>query len=684
MSQLHFLCALLLSVLSTQAATFYVTPTGSGNNSGTDWSNASPGSQLRTKLAAGTSGDIFKIAQGTYKPTTYADGTSLSISFSIPSGVQVYGGYTTGTENRNFGTTVFSGDIDNDNLLDEQNSTHVVYFDGVSSDTRLDGVVIEGGYANGLLFLGWGGGVFNNGRAKVSKPLLINCYMRNNYAERGSGMFNDGDRRGNAGCQLINCVFSHNYARSEGGGLTHYGDSDASTNPALINCVFYGNSTDFTGGGISIIGLKTGINLFNCIIWANTAGASDPGIVIMDGVEIQYSNVQDVPASATNINVNPLFVDAPGGDFRLQTCSPLIDAGDPASTTATSSSVDLAGNPRFYNNGRIDMGAYEYQGNLTNPVAITTGPASASAVCVGSTVSVPVSATGTALSYQWYKEGTLLEAQTSAMLSLTQVQASQAGSYSVVVSNACSSTTSLAFVLTVYDLPAVAITPTSPTVCAGSSVTLTASGEGTYLWDTGKTTSSISVTPVATMYYSVTVTTANQCSSTASTQVTVRDQFPVPTLASNPSAGSPGSLTVIQNTPYVTLTASGCSGLLNWSGSYDGSDPSITVSTLATGTFSYSVNCQLEGCTSPTATFTVLVTPSLVSGSFDGFVNGADCSTFRGWAWDRNKPNTAVTVDILDGPRWSQPYWLMCSDRICKPLVRAMESMPSLGVSPKA
>jgi hypothetical protein len=46
---------------------------------------------------------------------------------------------------------------------------------------------------------------------------------------------------------------------------------------------------------------------------------------------------------------------------------------------------------------------------------------------------------------------------------------------------------------------------------------------------------------------------------------------------------------------------------------------------------------------------TVVVTAPTVTGSFDGFIYGADCSTFRGWAWDRNKPNTAISIDILDG-----------------------------------
>lgn len=41
--------------------------------------------------------------------------------------------------------------------------------------------------------------------------------------------------------------------------------------------------------------------------------------------------------------------------------------------------------------------------------------------------------------------------------------------------------------------------------------------------------------------------------------------------------------------------------------------------------------------------------PVQVSGNLDGHLYGADCSTFQGWVWDRNKPNTPITVDILDG-----------------------------------
>ena len=67
--------------------------------------------------------------------------------------------------------------------------------------------------------------------------------------------------------------------------------------------------------------------------------------------------------------------------------------------------------------------------------AITTQPASQS-VTAGSGVTFSVTATGTApLSYQWRKGGSNISGATSATYSMTNVQAADAGTYSVVVSN---------------------------------------------------------------------------------------------------------------------------------------------------------------------------------------------------------------------------------------------------------
>jgi hypothetical protein len=59
-----------------------------------------------------------------------------------------------------------------------------------------------------------------------------------------------------------------------------------------------------------------------------------------------------------NIDSDPVFFDTSGSDYRLSTGSPCIDAGDNAAIPS-SVVVDLDADPRIIN-GRVDMGAYEY------------------------------------------------------------------------------------------------------------------------------------------------------------------------------------------------------------------------------------------------------------------------------------------------------------------------------------
>jgi hypothetical protein len=71
-----------------------------------------------------------------------------------------------------------------------------------------------------------------------------------------------------------------------------------------------------------------------------------------------YSDIgpSTVTAGAGNLNVDPLFVNANGGNFHLQSSSPVIDKADPNSTL----SIDIDGDPRPQGNGR-DVGADEYK-----------------------------------------------------------------------------------------------------------------------------------------------------------------------------------------------------------------------------------------------------------------------------------------------------------------------------------
>ncbi|GAA4409267.1 hypothetical protein GCM10023187_32300 [Nibrella viscosa] len=175
----------------------------------------------------------------------------------------------------------------------------------------------------------------------------------------------------------------------------------------------------------------------------------------------------------------------------------------------------------FSNNAGLpgggDFSAFCASGSGSDAISLAL-PSSSSAVCTGASVTVAVSVTGTApLSYQWYKNGALVAGQTTATLSLGNVQAADAGSYQLVVTG-CSSTTSAAFSLSVNPAPTAGISPSTATLsCTSPNATLTAMGGTSYLWSTGATTDAISATVAGT--YSVTVSTGG-CTATASATVT--------------------------------------------------------------------------------------------------------------------------------------------------------------------
>ncbi len=58
------------------------------------------------------------------------------------------------------------------------------------------------------------------------------------------------------------------------------------------------------------------------------------------------------------LTLDPLFNNAPAGDFTLQSASPAINSGDPNTPASVVGAVDFAGNPRILG-GRIDIGAHE-------------------------------------------------------------------------------------------------------------------------------------------------------------------------------------------------------------------------------------------------------------------------------------------------------------------------------------
>ena len=126
------------------------------------------------------------------------------------------------------------------------------------------------------------------------------------------------------------------------------------------------------------------------------------------------------------------------------------------------------------------------------PPEIRTQPISQT-VLAGANVQFTVSATGhKPLSYQWRLNGASLSSATNEALFLNSVGAADAGSYSVVITNAVGSITSGTAILTVLLPPSITQQPASSTNALGSNVTFSVIATGTapltYRWRFNGTT----------------------------------------------------------------------------------------------------------------------------------------------------------------------------------------------------
>ena len=118
---------------------------------------------------------------------------------------------------------------------------------------------------------------------------------------------------------------------------------------------------------------------------------------------------------------------------------------------------------------------------VVNENVIVTVPPADLTLCENALAQFTVSATGTALSYQWYFGGAALSNETANTLTLSNVSLSAAGVYTVVVSGACGTPVTNSAALTVDQNLQVLSAPTSQTSFVGSNVTFSIGAIGTGL-----------------------------------------------------------------------------------------------------------------------------------------------------------------------------------------------------------
>ena len=254
------------------------------------------------------------------------------------------------------------------NMLNiEFNSNQSLYVGPVNNQFGGGGMFCYGGssYVENAIFSNNyassnGGGFALN----ISNAFMRNVCVTNNSAiAKGGGIYTTQSES-----ELIDFLVANNTSGTSGGGLS----INASIYPVLLTNVSIINNTSIQGGGICT--MLWGPILKNCILW-NNEPEEIYGIDHFNGppeIAISYSDIQGGEAGIIfengtvywmlgNINEDPLFLGSGEYPYSLQFDSPCIDAGTPDTTGLNLPEYDLAGNPRIFG-GRIDMGAYEWQG----------------------------------------------------------------------------------------------------------------------------------------------------------------------------------------------------------------------------------------------------------------------------------------------------------------------------------
>jgi len=246
------------------------------------------------------------------------------------------------------GTPAFTG------CTFEDNSLTTIYKDGGgmymtgSSSPTLVGCLFTDNSATD-----YGGGAFIS---DASSPSLVACTFTGNEANTGGGVAIDG----NISPSFDSCWFSDNTATMyTGGGLYAY---DGAT-PTITACTLTGNTAAMWGGAMCFESFTTPV-VTSCTLYANSASVGSgiwcddnftlTNCIIAFGVvgeaiycdgDSPYPSCSDIYGNAggdwigclagldlvdNNVHEDPLFCDAPSGDFSIDVASPCTAVNAPA------------------------------------------------------------------------------------------------------------------------------------------------------------------------------------------------------------------------------------------------------------------------------------------------------------------------------------------------------------------
>jgi gliding motility-associated-like protein len=383
------------------------------NGDGNSWNNAIK--ELADALRTAKTNTNIKqvwVAKGTYKPkykpTTNNSTTDRDITFVVPNGVSLYGGFDPINDISTLADRRITGD--DGTILDGQTSAsnqvyHVVLFSLNTAQVIIDGFTVINGNANGpqnssittegrKVYRDYGSAIY-----KENSSLIVrNCIIKNNKTTGFGGplgMYGTGTAR------IENCTVQNNIG---GMSIIDFGTTGTVINTLMSNNTTGGQSNAINAwdssvtvvnstiannrggaGPIYVEGAGVDVKIYNSIIYGN----NPQRVAIATGAGIRriyaYNSLMDVntgltaPTTGSIFGQNPLFVSPIavglgfGGDYSLQRNSIAINKGLQTDYTTNGGNLndkDLSG-LRNRVIGAIDMGAYEYGQHINSIADIT-------------------------------------------------------------------------------------------------------------------------------------------------------------------------------------------------------------------------------------------------------------------------------------------------------------------------
>jgi gliding motility-associated-like protein len=390
-----------------------------------------------------------------------------------------------------------------------------------------------------------------------------------------------------------------------------------------------GNSATLTAGGAS------------SYTWSPPAGLSSANgatVVATPTAAVIYTVTGTGSTGCTgtayaSVTVNPLpkisiIPNAPSicgtGSVMLTASGGATYSWSPSSGLSSTTGQTVAANPTVSTsytvagtstNGCTSSASVVVTVTSTPPSSVTaiSGP---SIICSAVTDTWSAAPVANASSYSWTVPAgaSILSGQGTTLITVQAGTAS--GNICVSAVNACGASASACKSIFVAPSPTVTVSPASATICAGNFITLTASGANSYSWSPSTAVSSTTMQtivsgPPATTFFSVTGTSTNGCSSTASATVTVMQ---LPTVTASPQNAD------ICSGSSVTLTAGGAlsytwnptNGLTANTGSMVVASPTLSIEYTVAGQ-------DANGCVNyAVAGITVNTTPPANPGSVSG------------------------------------------------------------------